>query len=166
MNIKGISILYIGVGRYIQFWKMFYKTCEEHFLPGLEKHYFVFTDSEKIYAEDIDSYVYRIYQEDLGGITNSLFRFGMFLQQKEHIVKQEYVIFFNANTIFKKDVLLNAIFLEEGENYLACIHPGWASADPKTFTLEKNPQSTAYIDMDKDCPKKYLMGGLPRGKEC
>ena len=106
MNLKGISVLYIGIGRYIQFWKMFYKTCEKHFLPGVEKHYFVFSDSEEIYAEDKNWRVHRFYQNDLGGITNSLFRFGMFLEQKEQIIKQEYAIFFNANVIFKEISLL------------------------------------------------------------
>lgn len=41
-----IAILYIGVGRYIEFFEEFYNSCEKNFFPNINKKYFVFTDSE------------------------------------------------------------------------------------------------------------------------
>ena len=54
--------------------------------------------------------------------------------------------------------------MDKDQNYFACIHPGFASADSKTFTLEKDPRSAAYIDMENDCPKQYFMGGCQGGR--
>ena len=43
-----IGILYIGIGRYICFWKDFYDSCEKFLIPEAEKHYYVFTDNESL----------------------------------------------------------------------------------------------------------------------
>ena len=40
-----IAILYIGIGRYIEFFEDFYKSCEQYFFPQIEKEYFLFTDN-------------------------------------------------------------------------------------------------------------------------
>ena len=163
-HVHGISVLYIGLGRYIQFWKAFYNSCERHFLNGVEKHYFVFTDSEHIQGEDDNRHIRRVYQENLRWPNNTLLRFQMFLKQRQNITKQEYAVFFNANIIFLKDIPLSDILLDEDQNYFACIHPGFASLDQKYFTLENNPQSTAYIDMKNDCPRHYFAGAFQGGR--
>ncbi len=41
-----IGILFIATGRYICFWKDFYKACEKYLLKNHEKTYFLFTDAE------------------------------------------------------------------------------------------------------------------------
>lgn len=51
--IKSIGILYICTGPYALFWKDFYESFENKFLPSYEKKYYVFTDVEEIFAEKI-----------------------------------------------------------------------------------------------------------------
>lgn len=46
---KSIGILYICTGPYILFWKDFYESFEEKFLPSYQKKYFVFTDADTVY---------------------------------------------------------------------------------------------------------------------
>ena len=41
-----IGILYICTGQYIYFFKDFYHSAEEFFLPECNKHYYVYTDSK------------------------------------------------------------------------------------------------------------------------
>lgn len=43
-NSLNIAILYIGIGKYKNFWFDFYNTCEKYFLPNHIKQYFLFTD--------------------------------------------------------------------------------------------------------------------------
>ncbi len=37
-----IGILYIATGKYVPFFDDFYLSCEEHFIPNSEKHYYIF----------------------------------------------------------------------------------------------------------------------------
>ena len=45
---KNIAVLYIMTNRYTVFWEDFYKSAEKNFLPHHNKHYFIFTDDEKM----------------------------------------------------------------------------------------------------------------------
>ena len=73
-----IAILYICTGKYDIFWKEFFESYEELFLPNSEKEYFVFTDAEELYAEKNCERIHRIYQEQLGWPKDTLMRFHMF----------------------------------------------------------------------------------------
>ena len=58
-----IAILYICTGKYDVFWKEFYRSCEQYFLPNSNKNYFVFTDSKELYDEKNNDKIFKIYQE-------------------------------------------------------------------------------------------------------
>lgn len=66
-----IGILYIGIGKYLSLWDDFYKTSQKYLFPDAEKIYFVFTDSDDFFPES----VVKLYQKDLGGRNNTLYRF-------------------------------------------------------------------------------------------
>lgn len=59
-----VGILYICTGKYIVFWEEFYKSCQKYFLSDSEcvKQYYVFTDVDKIYQEDVDVNIHRFYE--------------------------------------------------------------------------------------------------------
>ena len=44
---KKLGVLYVCTGKYDVFWDGFFESCEKY-LTGIEKKYFVFTDSERI----------------------------------------------------------------------------------------------------------------------
>ena len=100
---KKIAILYIVTGRYTAFWNDFYKTCEKYFLPDHDKHYFVFTDAEKLKYEENNN-ITKIYQKKLDWPYAVLEKYRMFLSIKETLKDYDYVIVFNANTKFLKKV--------------------------------------------------------------
>ena len=85
-----IAIVYIGVGRYIEFFKDFYTSCEKNFFPGIDKKYFVFTDSE-IKKRNVTV----IKVKDEGWPYNTLYRFEYFLRIEEELKKSDYIYFFN-----------------------------------------------------------------------
>ena len=39
-----VAVVFIGTGKYLNFLPSWYERCEDNFLPGVDKQYFVFTD--------------------------------------------------------------------------------------------------------------------------
>lgn len=91
-----IGILYICTGKYSIFWEQFYKSAEQYLMRKDFRicEYYVFTDSPKLYGEDTNSHVHRIYQENLGWSGNSLMRFHMFLSIKERLEQETDSLYF------------------------------------------------------------------------
>lgn len=157
-----IGILYICTGKYTIFWKDFYLSCEKHFIPGAEKHYYVFTDSKEIDFETENSNIHRIYQENLGWPGNTLRRYEMFLGAKKEIEKMDFLFFFNSNLLFLEEVTAGE-FLPQGQQKLVgCQHPGFYGKEIQKFTYESNPLSKAFLD--KKNGKYYFAGGINGGE--
>lgn len=53
-----VAILYICTGRYNQFFKGFYESCERNFLPNSNKEYFVWTDDDGLAEGRGNVYIY------------------------------------------------------------------------------------------------------------
>ena len=49
-----VAILYIAIGKYINFWPGFYNSFNERFLTNSHKEYFVFTDAQCVPFENED----------------------------------------------------------------------------------------------------------------
>lgn len=139
-----IGILYICTWEYEIFWKDFYLSCEKYFLIDHEKHYYIFTDSNKIYNEKNDNKIHKIYQKNLWWPDNTLMRFSIFLSKKKEIEKMNYLFFFNANLEIKKNITDN--FLPKKEWLLVCQHPWYYNKSNKEYTYERNYNSTAFIN--------------------
>jgi hypothetical protein len=154
-----IAILYICTGKYDVFWEDFYRSCEKFFLNEHRKHYFVFTDSSSIYAED-NPVVNKIYQENLGWPGNTLFRYKVFKSIEENLLQFEYIFFFNANVEFLESI--NAEILPRDEGLVVVQHPGFFNKTNLDFTYERNPKSLAYIPFGEG--NVYICGGVNGGK--
>ncbi len=157
-----IGILYFCVGRYRAFWKAFYESCESKFIPNIEKHYFVFTDAEKIIGEENNTRIHRIYQESLGWPLMSLMRFDIFLKIKSELEKYDYLVFFNANIIFTQTIFFEDFFPVGEQNLLACQHPYYFDKNIQQFPYCRDEKSTAYIPFTEG--KYYVQGALQGGK--
>lgn len=153
-----IAILYICTGKYSVFWKGFYESAERYFLPDAEKHYFVFTDADELYAQD-NQRVKLIDQESLGWPGNTLFRFHMFSRIEACLKEFDYIFFFNANMLFVHRI--DEDILPKDEGLLVTLHPGYFNKPRSTFPYEKNPRSLAYIPADKG--EIYVCGGVNGG---
>jgi len=157
-----IGILYICTGRYKIFWKKFYLSCEKYFLPGYQKKYIVFTDAEKIFAED-NVNVHKHYQEKLDWPGNTLFRFETFLKAEADMASCDYLFFINSNSKFvdnfTDDILPDGI---TDNGLVVAQSPAFKEQKRSDFAYEKNPLSTAFISGDKGT--HYFIGGLNGGK--
>lgn len=158
MDIK-IGILYIGIGKYIQFWNTFYSTCETNFLQGFKKTYFLYTDQEI----EVKDNVKIIFQQDLGWPGNTLYRYNMFLQQKKLLEECNYLFFFNANTRFTQSISFNEFVPNEDDGYLVCLSWHIYNTMPiDKYPYERRVESNAFIPYN--IGEHYFQGGLNGGR--
>ncbi len=157
---KKIAILYICTGKYDIFWKEFYKSSEKYLLPNCEKTYFVFTDAEKIYDEEKNKRIHKIYQENLGWPDNTLKRFHMFWSIKKDLEKYDYIYFFNANCEIKRTITEQE-FLPDPKKLLVVKHIGYHHKYNLFYPYERRKNSTAYIK--RGYGNTYIFGGFNGG---
>lgn len=160
---KKVAILYIALGRYICFWKDFYKSCEEKLL-NCEKHYFIWTDNESFDYCDAKN-VTVIKSKKKGWPYDTVLRFEMFLMQEKELSKYDYIYFFNANMQFINDVDLAEIAPQSWHTsgIVAGLHPNDFDDDiaPDVFPYERRKKSTAYIPFGHG--KHYVCGAFNGG---
>lgn len=153
-----VAILYIGIGQYVDFWKGFYISCENHFLHDIEKQYFMFTDAESIYAEEK---VHKIYQEDIGWPGNSLMRYSFFMNIINDLEEFDYIYFFNGNILFLQDISTEE-FCPKDDSLLVVEHHYFVDKRNELFPYDRNEKSRAYIPYGEG--EHYVCGGLNGAK--
>lgn len=153
-----IGILIICTGKYIVFFEELYKSCEQYFLPGMKKTYYVFTESELPQTDNI----VKINQGFIGWPFDTMYRFKFFNSIKDLLEKEDYLFFFNANMKCVNEVETNILPNEE-QNYLVGVHhPGFYNRPPDEFTYERNPNSNFYIPFGKG--DYYCQGNFNGGR--
>jgi len=156
---KKVAILYICTGNYTIFWENFYASFSQFFLPGYEKQYFIFTDSNNPSLRKGDN-VHLIYQKKLGWPYDTLFRFRMFYGIDDQLNDFDYIFFFNANMICLQNID-ESILPNHEEQLVVVKHPGFFDKERSSYTYETNPLSKAYIPHEKG--EYYFMGGFNGG---
>lgn len=154
-----IAILYICTGKYNQFFKGFYESCEKYLLPLVPKTYFVWTDNDYL-SEGCDNVI--IYHKECAGFpADSLFRFETFLQAEEQLKSFDYIYFFNANAMFLRTI--SEEFLPDESGLAMGIWPGrFEKEHPMFHPYERNKKSLAYV-APYGRNYTYYMGGLNGG---
>ncbi len=150
-----IAILYIVTGKYEIFWPEFYSSCEEFFCQGIQKHYFVFTDSAMITQKDN---VTRFEQDNLGWPFNTLYRYRIFLRAETLLKDYDYIVFFNSNAKFVANITTFEFF-GANKGLVAAIHPGYYNVPPERFPIEKRGNSLAYLATSE----YYFQGAINGG---
>lgn len=153
-----VAILYIGIGKYIEFWRGFYISCEKHFLVGEQKEYYVFTDEEKVFAEDK---IHRVFQEDLGWPGNSLMRYSFFVKIFDQLEEFDYIFFFNGNILFLEDISKEE-FCPLDDSLVVVQHHYFVNKLNIDYPYEREQNSSAYIPMGEG--QYYVCGGLNGAK--
>lgn len=157
-----IAILYICTGKYSIFWDQFYQSCEQYFLAGHNKHYFVYT--ETLLPENVKENVSIIHQEKLGWPGDTLMRFHMFSKLRDSLRAFDYIFFLNANAHFNKTIGDTILENPDGEVDLVVVkHPFFhCVTNPKDFPYERRKKSLAYVAQNHG--EKYVMGGFNGGR--
>lgn len=154
-----IAVLYISTGKYSYFWDGFYSSSQEFFLPKHEKHFFVFTDSEKIKKSKNVTVIDSAYK---GFPLDSLFRFEKFWSIKDELSGFDYTYFFNANMYFTDTVGEEILPGSLNDGLVALIHPGYYNKNRRFLPFERNKRSLAFIPREKK-NYKYYQGCLNGG---
>lgn len=153
-----VAILYIATGRYITFWDLFYRSCEEKFLVDCEKEYFLFTDDEEIL---IEKSVTKVKQKKIGWPFDTLYRFDFFLSIEKELEKFDYIFYINANTeILKKICLRDIVRIQK--RLIFAPQPHLFHLSKKNFPYERNTRSKAFIPHGKG--EFYVTGAFNGGK--
>lgn len=160
---KKVGILYICTGVYKALWPEFYLSAEKNLLPGMEKHYFVFTDAEEVEFERENSKIHRTKQEAYAWPFATLLRFSIFLQKEEELKECDYLFFFNADAEFVKTITEEMLLprKEKGEDLVVVRHAGQYAMTPEEFTYDRNPECLAYIPKGEGAV--YVCGGINGG---
>lgn len=141
-----IWILYMCSWKYEKFFDDFYESSKKFFLLNKKKQYFVFTDSERLFEKyKYNTDITFIEQKSLWWPIHTLFRFWMFRNIKDELLKYDFLVFFNANFVFLKEIGDN--FLPDGKKkkLVAWLH-WWFYNKPSFLNpYDRNSKSTAYI---------------------
>lgn len=157
-----IAVLFICTGKYSIFWKDFYTSAEQYFIPDATKEYFVFTDDTDLPFKDAPG-VHVHHQEKLGWPYDTLMRFSIFSRVEKELAAFDYIFFFNANTEFIKPVTAAEILPGDADDGLTVVlHPGYYNKPLKEFPYEiKQKKSTAYMAPEER--HQYFQGCLNGG---
>lgn len=163
-----IGILYICTGKYTQFLEDFISTSNEYLLPLSDKQYFIFTDSE--FEGSWDKSIHIIpqsklgYDKDTNTSYDSLMRYHIFLKHKFLFENLDYLIFFNANTVFI-DYVLEQNFLPNHQhgNLVSVHHSGHYIMGDNWDGYDETNSSVSYIPPNERT-KKYCQGALIGGR--
>jgi hypothetical protein len=158
-----VAIAFIGTSKYLNFLPQYYEKIHENFLPDSEKTFLVFTDGEGEFPEDIKTYK----QEHLDWPYITLTRFEILNKAREEIIKNDWLIFLDADTIVVDKILEENFFSDKP--LFGVHHPCHALLMPPHDKIpgafETNPLSLAYIDMSiENRPLYYYQGCLWGGK--
>jgi hypothetical protein len=165
-KISGVGILYLCTGKYEVFFDEFYKSFEEKFLPGAQKFFFVFTDSERLktkYGSHHDISFFKI--EHKGWPLGTLLRNRHFYENFEAFTGLDYLFFCNANLVCKENVYLNELGLLHGNRLCGVQHPFYFHKPPQEFIVEKTVPCHAYFS-EEEIPhlNHYFQGCFYGGK--
>jgi hypothetical protein len=156
-----IGILYICTGKYSVFWKDFYETAEENFLPATEKHYYVFTDDDQLIYKDRGN-VHTWHQEKQEWPYPTLLRFHMFDRAKAELLMMDYIFFFNANMKFVTSISPEDILPDNktDDGLVVVLHSGYYRAPKNKLPYERNQKrSLAYLENGEHYFQGCLNGG-------
>lgn len=156
-----IGILYLATGPYISFWKKFYETYEKHFLNNSEIIYYVFTDADKIYAEDNKCVrKYNLASNPWPLVT--LLRFHTFLSIEDDLKECDYLMFFNANIACDREVKEEEILPQGNKKLFVTTHPAFKGKHNRYCPFERNKKSTAYVPYN--IKTTYVIGAALGGQ--
>lgn len=154
-----VALLSINLGAYKIFWKEFYESAENNFLPDASKEYFVFTDAKSIeYAEEDNVHV--IPGDDMGWPYNSMRRFLFFLSIRDALAEFDYVFFANANAKFIRTIKMEMLLSQK--NIITVEHPGWHGKPIEKVPFERRKESRACVSLEEG--KIYVQGAFLGGK--
>lgn len=152
------AVIYICTGRYNVLWRDFYESCENKFLKGACKDYFVFTDDTQILQEKVDR-IHAFYCGKMGWPYDSLLRWNRICEIQDILEGYDYVVFCNANMKFLEEIPSKMFEMSDFSLWSATKDTDLEDEMP----LERRKESKAYIPYGAHV-HKYVSGRFILGK--
>jgi hypothetical protein len=152
-----IGILYIATNEYCKFFDSFYESCQKYFLADCVKKYIVFTNDAQYFEKYENIIIINI--DNLKWPDITLLRYEIILKNRNILSNFDYLIFCNANLLFKNIITKEELF--QNKLLFAVKHPGYYNKSSIILPFYKNKYSTAYIN--KKYRKIYVAGGFNGG---
>jgi hypothetical protein len=155
-----IGILYICTGRCDVFWDGFYKSAQKYLFTDkgkYKKHYFVFTDSKNINTYSNNN-IKIIPTKYLGYPYDTLMRYHTFLSAENEIKNMDYLYYFNANSRMIEKI--DEDILPDNDDIVVTTNIYYANIKKVKLPVESNIKSKAYIDINDNRFKTYVIGAL------
>lgn len=153
---KSIAIIFIGTGKYADFFPKYYENCEKYFLLNSKKTYFCFTDAE--FGGEIPKNIKIVETKLEKWPLPTLHRFKTILKQKDNILGYDYLIYLDADMLVNEKILEEEILTDK--HFIGVHHPGFYKKDQE-MPYERRKESQAYV---KEKTGLYWQGSLWGGK--
>lgn len=139
-----IGVFYVATGNYTQFFDEFYKTAKENLLTDCQVTYYVYTDNVAYFDKySVNGDVVLSFVEHKPFPYPTLYRYHFFDKNKINWSKENYMLFFNANTVFSDKVSVSV--LPTSNQLKVWTLPVNQNLAYEALDFEKNPQSCAYV---------------------
>jgi hypothetical protein len=157
-----VAIAFIGTSKYLNFLPQYYEKIHENFLPNTEKTFLVFTDGEGEFPEDIKVYP----QEHIDWPYITLTRFEILNKAREEIIKHDWLVFLDADTVVVDKVLEEEFFSDKPlfGVWHPCHNLGMPPHNKLPGAFETNINSLSYVNVQLQNPEVYFQGCLWGGK--
>lgn len=150
-----VGVIFIGTGKYIEFFPQYHETCRRLFLPDSDKTFFVFTDRldhPALRGPDIRAYATA--HQPWPYVT--LLRFKLIARAAGELQTMDLIAFIDGD-MFVNDRISESEFLSHGKPLYGVAHPGFARPSllkrllrRHKGTFETNPASLAAVKRGDD----------------
>ena len=148
---KKVAIIFIGTGRYLNFFPDYYENAENYLFPDALNNYYVFTDGD--FDGVLPDNVSAIPLEHMEWPYITLYRFKFILNAWDLLKHNDYLLFMDADTRVVEEIKLEDMF-DKKKPLTGVHHPCHdLGMDPhKEFpgAFETNPGSTCHIKAGED----------------
>lgn len=150
---ESAAIIFIGTGKYIDYFPKYYETSRNLFLPKTKKTYFVFTDSINYsYLRDKEDVV-PVYIDREKWPFPTLLRFRYIAGISQQLEEYSHIIFIDAD-MYTYSLVTEEEFFSHDKALFGVQHPGCIG---KRGTFEFDQKSTACVS-EKDDLSTYWQG--------
>jgi hypothetical protein len=148
---KRVILNLIATNKYTFFLDGIIESARKMFANDCELNFIIYTDSDLI-SDSGD--IKKIHTEGEPWPMPTLKRFHYFLLAENEIMESDFSFYIDVDSLFRNPLNISDIIKSE-EGLIGTLHPGFIGS---LGTPERNPNSTAYIPWNVNCP--YFCGGF------
>lgn len=145
MNPKKLAVVFIGTGKYFNFFEAWHNSCEKYLFPDIDKVYLVFTDQKPTKVFNNCKFYYQKHEK---WPHIALYKYKIISSALKDIEDCSWLIFMDADMEIISNIYLEELF-NKNQPYFGVQHPlqyfSIPPFDKFPWTYETNPISKATV---------------------